>query len=308
MGIISGIILQRTSENKNNSSGLAALIIREMRPKQWSKNFLVFAALIFSIDKIDVYMGLRSFVGFVCFCIVSSCVYIFNDFMDREVDRLHPIKKERPIASGALNPYFALIVGILILALGLSSAIYVNGLFGIIIGCYFLINIAYSIKIKHIVILDVMTIALGFVLRAVGGAVVIGVQTTPWFLVCIMLLALFLAINKRRNELIILEKSSNHHRKVLDNYSIQFIDQMNSLVTTATVVSYALFTFTSGRTVQLMWTIPFVLYGVFRYLYLIYLKNEGGSPDKLLFKDRHLLITVVLYTITTILILLLFEK
>ncbi|GIP06882.1 decaprenyl-phosphate phosphoribosyltransferase [Paenibacillus lautus] len=307
MNVISNAVIQDSPKKSRNLS-IIKLLVREMRPKQWSKNLLVFAALIFSIDRFNLDMGLYAFIGFACFCIISSCVYILNDFVDREADKVHPTKKNRPIASGELNPYVALIFGLVIFLLVISFAVYFNNLFGIVLILYFLLNVAYSFKLKHIVILDVMTIASGFVLRAVGGALVIHVEMTPWFLICTMLLALFLGINKRRNELIVLEKNSSHHRRVLNSYSIQLIDQMNSVVTTATVVSYALFTFTSGRTVQLMWTIPLVLYGIFRYLYLIYVKNEGGSPEKLLFRDKHLLLTVIVYAIITIIVLLLFDK
>lgn len=307
MNVISNAVIQDSPKKSRNLS-IIKLLVREMRPKQWSKNLLVFAALIFSIDRFNLDMGLYAFIGFACFCIISSCVYILNDFVDREADKVHPTKKNRPIASGELNPYVALIFGLVIFLLVISFAVYFNNLFGIVLILYFLLNVAYSFKLKHIVILDVMTIASGFVLRAVGGALVIHVEMTPWFLICTMLLALFLGINKRRNELIVLEKDSSHHRRVLNSYSIQLIDQMNSVVTTATVVSYALFTFTSDRTIQLMWTIPLVLYGIFRYLYLIYVENEGGSPEKLLFRDKHLLLTVIIYALITIVVLLLFDK
>ncbi len=288
-------------------NNILLIFLEQMRWKQWTKNFLVFAALIFSINKIDGSIVINSFLGFICFCLVSSCVYILNDYLDLESDKLHPRKKFRPMASGQLNPRLTIIIAFIILVICGTLAFYLDFLFGIVILGYFILNVAYSLKLKHMVILDVMTIATGFVLRAIGGALVIKVYLTPWFLICIMLLALFLAVNKRRHELLLLDSDSSHHRKVLQSYSLPLIDQMNNIVTSATIVSYALFTFTAGRTVHLMWTIPLVIYGIFRYLYLIYVKNEGGAPDKLLFTDKPILITVVLYAILTIVVLSVFE-
>ncbi|MEK3704886.1 decaprenyl-phosphate phosphoribosyltransferase [Paenibacillus sp. FSL R7-0198] len=297
---VNSLVLNKFEKN------IISLYFEEMRWKQWTKNVLVFAALIFSIEKLDSTKVIYSLLGFICYCLISSCIYIFNDFLDRHSDRLHPVKKFRPIASGRINPYQALIFAALLFLLTIIASFYLSLIFGIVISGYFLLNLCYSVKMKHIVILDIMAIAAGFVLRAIGGAVVINVYLTPWFLVCTMLLALFLAVNKRRNELIILEKDGAGHRKVLSKYSVSLIDQMNNIVTSSTVVSYALFTFTSGRTVHLMWTIPFVLYGIFRYLYLVYVNNEGGAPEKVLYSDKPLLITVVLYVIATVLILYIF--
>ncbi|MGZ9586207.1 decaprenyl-phosphate phosphoribosyltransferase [Paenibacillus marinisediminis] len=284
-----------------------SLMIQEMRPKQWTKNLLVFAALIFSVNNVKYDSLFLALIGFVCFCIISSCVYILNDYLDRDSDKLHPEKKYRPIASGMLSANKALFTGIVLFGITCSISFYINYLFGLIILIYFLLNVAYSIKIKHVVILDVMTIAIGFVLRAVGGAIIIDVKLTPWFLICTLLLALFLATSKRRHELYLLSENGKNHRKVLNHYSFEFIDQMNSIVITATIISYALFTFTSGHTIHLMWTLPFVLYGIFRYLYLIHIKNEGGAPDKILFEDKPLLITVALFTITVVSVLVIFE-
>lgn len=182
-----------------------------------------------------------------------------------------------------------------------------NPLFGVLCIVYFLLNVSYSFVLKHLVILDMMTIATGFVLRAIAGGVLIHVPFTPWFLICTMLLSLFLAIGKRRNELTLLEGNTGSHRKVLDNYSITLLDQFNTIVTTATIISYSLFTFTSDRTIHLMWTIPLVIYGMFRYLYLIHMKNQGGSPDRVLFEDKPILITVMLYVISVVTIFAIFE-
>lgn len=279
----------------------------EMRPRQWTKNLLVFAALIFSIKISNLDMLWKTVVGFFLFCFVSSCVYILNDFMDREADRQHPEKKYRPIASGAINPYAALVfcACLLLLSLAVASAFHIA--FGVLLAVYFALNVAYSMKLKHVVIIDILVIASGFVLRAIGGGLVIDVPFTPWFLICTLLLALFLAISKRRHELILLQSNKGSHRQVLDYYSMDLLNQFNSIVTTATLISYALFTFTSGHTLQLMWTLVFVVYGIFRYLYLIHIEGKGGKPEKVLLQDRHILMTVMLYALSVVVILVYFE-
>ncbi len=282
------------------------LLIKQLRPKQWTKNLLVFAALLFSIQRFSTEMFLKSVTGFLLFCLISSCVYIINDYVDREQDRLHPDKKNRPMASGALNPKLAMSFGILLFSISMITAVYLNVLFAVVLLLYFLINITYSLRLKHVVIIDIMIIASGFVLRAIGGGIVIGVELTPWFLLCTLLLALFLAISKRRHELYLLEEDKKHHRKVLEHYSIDLLNQFNSIVTTATIVFYALFTFTSGHSIYLMWTMPLVIYGIFRYLYLIHKHNKGGKPEQVLFEDKHILVTVILYALLVFAILLLF--
>ncbi|WP_419892682.1 decaprenyl-phosphate phosphoribosyltransferase [Paenibacillus xylanexedens] len=282
-------------------------LIRLLRPKQWTKNLLLFAALLFSFEEIRTETILATLLGFILFSLVAGCVYILNDFVDRDRDRQHPVKKYRPMASGQVNPSHALMFGIILLILSVGTAFMMNPLFGVLCIVYFLLNVSYSFVLKHLVILDMMTIAAGFVLRAIAGGVLIHVPFTPWFLICTMLLSLFLAIGKRRNELTLLEGNTGSHRKVLDNYSITLLDQFNTIVTTATIISYSLFTFTSDRTIHLMWTIPLVIYGMFRYLYLIHMKNQGGSPDRVLFEDKPILITVMLYVISVITIFAIFE-
>ncbi|WP_307417090.1 decaprenyl-phosphate phosphoribosyltransferase [Paenibacillus sp. W2I17] len=282
-------------------------LFRLLRPKQWTKNLLLFAALLFSFEEIRTETILATLLGFILFSLVAGCVYILNDFVDRDRDRQHPVKKYRPMASGQVNPSHALLFGIILLILSVGTAFMMNPLFGVLCIVYFLLNVSYSFVLKHLVILDMMTIAAGFVLRAIAGGVLIHVQFTPWFLICTMLLSLFLAIGKRRNELTLLEGNTGSHRKVLDKYSITLLDQFNTIVTTATIISYSLFTFTSDRTIHLMWTIPLVIYGMFRYLYLIHMKNQGGSPDRVLFEDKPILITVMLYVISVITIFAIFE-
>ncbi|AIF50592.1 decaprenyl-phosphate phosphoribosyltransferase [Pelosinus sp. UFO1] len=292
---------------KDKSGGKALPYLMVLRPKQWTKNLLVFAALIFSIKTVTIHMLLKAVVGFALFCILSSCVYILNDYMDREADSRHPEKKYRPIASGRLDPMRALAFGSVLLCCALGMAFLLKPWFSLLLFGYFMINVAYSIKLKQIVIVDIMVIAFGFVLRAIGGGLVIDVSFTPWFLICTMLLALFLAISKRRHELYLLSENKGEHRKVLEQYSPELLNQLNSIVTTAAIMSYSLFTFTSGHTIQLMWTIPLVMYGIFRYLYLIHMKGKGGRPEKVLVEDGHILATVLLFAIMVASILYYFE-
>lgn len=275
------MLSSRTSTVSSPATGTGSTVsglFRLLRPKQWTKNLLLFAALLFSFEEIRTETILATLLGFILFSLVAGCVYILNDFVDRDRDRQHPVKKYRPMASGQVNPSHALLFGIILLILSVGTAFMMNPLFGVLCIVYFLLNVSYSFVLKHLVILDMMTIAAGFVLRAIAGGVLIHVPFTPWFLICTMLLSLFLAIGKRRNELTLLEGNTGSHRKVLDNYSITLLDQFNTIVTTATIISYSLFTFTSDRTIHLMWTIPLVIYGMFRYLYLIHMKNQEVRP------------------------------
>ncbi|PYE45721.1 decaprenyl-phosphate phosphoribosyltransferase [Paenibacillus barcinonensis] len=293
--------------SSGSGAGTISGLFKLLRPKQWTKNLLLFAALLFSFEEIRTETIAATIAGFLLFSLVAGCVYILNDVVDRERDKQHPTKQFRPIASGQVHPVHAIIFGIVLLVLSLIAAFVMNPLFGVLCIVYFLLNVSYSFVLKHLVILDMMTIAAGFVLRAIAGGVLIHVPFTPWFLICTMLLSLFLAIGKRRNELTLLEGNTGSHRKVLDNYSITLLDQFNTIVTTATIISYSLFTFTSDRTIHLMWTIPLVIYGMFRYLYLIHMKNQGGSPDRVLFEDKPILITVILYVVSVITIFAIFE-
>jgi 4-hydroxybenzoate polyprenyltransferase len=297
------MVLTRIERNKVQSVPL--LLVKQLRPKQWTKNLLVFAAFLFSFNQLDWGLFSRSVLAFFLFSFISSCVYIINDFMDREADAAHPTKRFRPMASGALSPWLALSFGALLLMISLAAGLWLNISFGFLLFLYFIINVVYSVKLKHVVILDVMVIAAGFVMRAIGGGLAINVMLTPWFLICTMLLSLFLAISKRRGELVAVEDSSS--RKVLQFYNKALLDQMNTIVTTATIISYALFTFTSDRTVYLMWTVPLVVYGIFRYLYLIHVEGKGESPDKLLFEDKHILFTTIVYAVSVLFIVYFFE-
>lgn len=274
-------------------------IMASMRPKQWTKNSFVFAGLIFSKYFFYLDAVIRTLYAFLLFSLVSGSVYIINDVVDRDKDKLHPRKSVRPIASGKLKPGEALGYSIIIFAAALSLAFILDfGLF-LILAVYFLLVLMYSLKLKNVVILDVILIAVGFVLRTVGGAVVIHVRISPWLIVCTTLLSLFLALNKRKNELLVLSENAVGHRKILEEYTPELIDQMLSVVTSTTVMSYSLYTFSAGKSYYMMLTIPFVLYGIFRYQYLASSKDMGGSPELVLLKDRPLLINIVLWVITS---------
>jgi 4-hydroxybenzoate polyprenyltransferase len=285
------------------------LLLRSMRPKQWTKNLILFAALIFSHNFLSPLYFFKTVAAFFIFCVISGSVYIINDLFDLKQDKNHPIKCTRPLASGALKPSVAIIATAVLLFLSIVSALLLTNLnFMLIALGYFSLQIAYSTVLKHIVILDVFSIAAGFVLRAIAGAEVIEVPFSTWLLFCTILLSLFLALSKRRHELILLEDDAIHHRKILFEYSPYLLDQMISVVTASTVITYTLYT-VSEETVskfgtdRLKYTIPFVLYGIFRYLYLIHQKNEGGSPEKVMLNDFPLLVCIMLYGITVGLIL-----
>jgi 4-hydroxybenzoate polyprenyltransferase len=288
---------------KKDGGHTALLLLKQLRPKQWTKNLLLFAAPLFSISSIHLYELVKVTIGFWLFCFVSGSIYILNDYVDREADRIHPEKKYRPMAAGVLNPTIALLFGAFLLLCSFVVAYKLGASFLGVLWSYLLLNVLYSFKLKHIVIIDMMVIAAGFVLRAVAGGLIIHVPFTPWFLLCILWLALFLATSKRRHELYLFGKQEGETRKVLQHYSLDLLNQLNTIVTTATVMCYALFTFTSHHTVYLMWTIPLVIYGIFRYLYLIHMEGKGGTPEKVLLSDRHILVTVILYAVSVFFIL-----
>ncbi|WP_454192643.1 decaprenyl-phosphate phosphoribosyltransferase [Paenibacillus sp. Marseille-Q7038] len=283
------------------------LLMRQLRIKQWTKNVLIFSVLIFSLDHFSMLNFVNTVIGFILFCFVSGSVYILNDYVDIEADKIHPTKKNRPMASGELNPKFTILFGIVLLTLSIVMSLFLSYLFTIVLVTYFIINVLYSLKLKEVVIIDIMIIAAGFVLRALAGGLIINVNITPWFLLCTLLLSLFLAIGKRRNELFILNTESTTHRKVLGKYNMMLLDQLMVIVATSTIICYSMFTFSSGRTIHLMWTIPLVIYGIFRYLYLVHVEEKGGSPDRILLEDKHILYTVILYVLTVIVILITFE-
>jgi len=277
--------------------------IRALRPKQWSKNVLLFAALVFSLNYDNLGKFLQVLEGFGCFCLISSVGYIYNDLRDREADKLHPKKKKRPIASGELSVQSAWVLLVILAVGGFAWSYMLSPLFAAVASAYFVSTLSYSLFFKDHVIIDVMMIAGGFLWRAAAGAVVISVSISPWLLLCTGFLALFLGFNKRRGELQLLEDQAGEHRKNLAEYTPSLLDEFQSITTSGTVISYAIYTVLASPTPWLLLTLPHVLYGIFRYIYLVQVKNEGGAPDETLYKDRPILITCVLYLATVIAIL-----
>ncbi|MBI2471277.1 MAG: decaprenyl-phosphate phosphoribosyltransferase [Planctomycetes bacterium] len=280
-------------------------ILLSMRPEQWIKNFFVFTALLFSKNLLNLPKGIEAIIGFIIFCMITGCAYIINDLIDLEKDELHPIKSRRQLASGQLRKGTAVKLVVLVCLAGLFLAFYMNVLFGIIVLTYYLLNIGYSIYLKNFVIIDVVSIAAGFVLRVLGGAVIISVVASQWLILCTILLSLFLGFSKRRHELILLNDSATIHRSVLEHYSPYFLDQMIAVVTASTLICYALYTMSKDTieklgTSKLIYTIPFVLYGIFRYLYLVHQKEEGGSPTEIMFTDKPMIINICLWVISSV--------
>jgi 4-hydroxybenzoate polyprenyltransferase len=272
-----------------------------MRPKQWAKNVFVFVGIFFDGAVADPHKLLKSAIAFVIFCLVSSAIYLINDLVDIEKDRLHPIKRNRPLASGALAPGVARVTAVVLLAVTLPAAFYLQTVFGILVALYAGMTILYSFVLKNIVILDVMTIAAGFVLRvAAGAAVVVVTRFSPWLYVCTTLGALFIGINKRRNELLLLAENANGHRASLQDYNRALLDDMTTLVTSTALAAYSFYTFSAPNLPAnhtMMLTIPIVIYGIFRYQYLVRVKNLGGAPEDLVLGDRPLLLALVLYAL-----------
>ncbi len=277
------------------------VLIQALRPRQWTKNLLVFAALLFAQKATEAHAVAEAVEAFVIFCLLASSMYLINDALDREQDRLDPVKSQRPLASGRMSVTTALIMAIVLLAAGLIGAYMAAGYPLLKVSlAYVGITLLYSGLLKHIVIVDVFAIAAGFVLRAVAGAVAIQAVISPWLIICTLLLSLFLALAKRRCEIMTLGEQAHSHRPSLAEYSPVLLDQMISVVTASTLMSYALYTI-SERTVtligstNLLYTIPFVIYGIFRYLYLVYQKEQGGHPERALLSDGPLLLNVLLY-------------
>jgi 4-hydroxybenzoate polyprenyltransferase len=260
-----------------------------MRPKQWTKNVFIFTALAFDLKLFDPVYVVKTILAAALFCILSGCVYLVNDLTDVEKDRQHPIKRHRPLASGRLSRSQAVGAAAFLPLVTLSLSFLLNVQFGLIGLAYFLIQLAYSFALKNMVILDVAVIATGFVLRVAAGSAVVEAQRfSPWLYVCMTMLALFLGFGKRRNELVVLNASAVHHRKVLQEYSPQLLDEMIALAASSFVIAYSLYTFSAANlpaNKSMMLTIPFILYDIFRYLYLIHQKNKGGSPEEILIRD-----------------------
>lgn len=290
-------------------SNMWALFV-SLRPKQWTKNGLVLLGLVFSLSLRDPHLTARALLAFLVFCALASATYLVNDVIDLKRDRQHPVKRRRPIASGEVSPAEALAVAAAMLAAALALAVNINSAFALTALAYPILTMSYSLWLKHIAIVEVLAVAAGFVLRAAAGAVAIGVPISPWLYMCTLLGALFLAASKRRAELVLLEEFASGHRRSLEGYTVQFLDQMIAVLAAASVIAYSLYTFSAEnlpRNQAMMLTIPFVLYGIFRYLYLVQTRQGGGTPEEALLGDKPLLVTVVGWGIASTLIIYLFR-
>ncbi len=283
-------------------------LLESLRPGQWLKNGFVFAALIFSRSLTDWHRNLRVTLAASFFCLMSSAAYLLNDILDATEDRNHPLKRLRPLASGRLSVRTAASVAALLAVVALGGAWALDSTFFIVLVSYAGLNLLYSWFLKRVILLDVFVVAAGFLFRVIGGAVVIHVEFSSWLIVCTILVALFLALSKRRHELVVLGEGASNHRAILANYSPYFLDQLIAIVTASTVMSYALYTLSPdvrtkfpGKRLEL--TVPFVLFGIFRYLYLVHQKEEGGNPTRVLLTDFVLLSVVLMWAISVILII-----
>ena len=274
-----------------------------LRPKQWTKNLILFAGLVFSHNLFDLSLFWVSSLAFISFCLLSGAVYVINDLVDIQEDLNHPKKKNRPLPSGRLTIKQAVFIFAASMGLSLITAWALGIYFLLIAMLYFALVVSYSFWLKHIVIFDIFAISLGFLLRVIAGAVVIDVRISPWLLICTLLLSLFLALTKRRYEFVSLENDGVDHRRVLEQYSVAFLDQLISIVTATTIMAYSLYSFTASDTEQLMITIPFVIFGLFRYLFLVYKKDMGGSPEEVLFKDKPFIFNLLLWVLTSVVLL-----
>jgi 4-hydroxybenzoate polyprenyltransferase len=285
----------------------AASLFVSLRPDQWTKNLIVFAALIFAVKLLDPAALAYASAAFLIFCALSGAVYLINDVSDRDQDRLHPLKRMRPIAAGDLSPGAALAFAAVLSVIALAASFALRPAFAATAAAYLALFVVYTRSLKHIVILDVMAIAVGFVLRAVAGGLVIHVHVSNWLLVCTMLGALFLGLAKRRHEMTLLAEGAKGHRRILEEYDPYLLDQMIGVVAASTMVAYIIYcaspeTHASFGTEWMVLTTPFPIYGLFRYLYLVHRKSGGGSPSDMLLTDRPLLACVALWGVAVVLI------
>ncbi|HEY2906768.1 MAG TPA: decaprenyl-phosphate phosphoribosyltransferase [Vicinamibacterales bacterium] len=297
-----------TSASGVSERSVALNLLLSTRPSQWTKNLLVFAGVLFGLRLFEVRAVGDAVAAFAIFCALSGSVYILNDIADRDADRQHPLKRRRPIASGAVSLPVAAAAAALLGAVGLAGAFRLSVPFGAVAVAYLLLQAAYTHILKNVVILDVLAIAIGFVLRAVGGAVAVNVEISRWLLVCTILLALFIALAKRRHEIVLLADTAASHRAILGEYSLYLLDQMIAVVTASTLISYVFYTISPETAAKfgtewLGLTIPFPLYGIFRYLYLVHHRAGGGSPADLLLTDRPLLVCVALWVVAVAIII-----
>jgi 4-hydroxybenzoate polyprenyltransferase len=279
-------------------------LIKTMRPRQWVKSIIVFAALVFDGKLFVPELFLKTTLIYICFCLLSSAVYILNDLVDMEKDRQHPRKRNRPLASGRLDPRFAVVGGVVLGVVSIGLAFAVAPLAGVVLLAYLAQNIAYSFWLKNIVIIDVMVLSLGFLLRVVAGVVVVQVENfSPWLYICVTLLALFLGFGKRRQEIVLLEGGAGSHRASLDEYNLPLLDQIITIITTSTLIAYTFYSFDAATALahnRMLITVPFVFYFIARYLYLVHVKGLGGAPDELLLEDKPLLINSALWAVTVV--------
>lgn len=282
--------------------------VRALRIYQWPKNLVVFAALVFAQEMDDPTQVLRTIAAFITFCMASSAMYLANDLHDLEGDRLHPEKRHRPLASGAMSISTAVVLIVGLGAAALVSAWVIHVDFLLALGAYIVLNLAYSFALKHMIILDVLAIAVGFVIRAMAGALAIDVAFSNWLVVCTLFLALFLAIGKRRNEIDLMEADAGTHRAVLSQYTVAYLDSLIIIVAAATLLSYAIYTCSPEvvdrlGTDKLYLTVPFVVFGLFRYLHLVHHHMGGGDPSRVLLKDAPMALTVILWGLACVVIL-----
>jgi 4-hydroxybenzoate polyprenyltransferase len=286
-------------------------LLRTLRPRQWIKNGFVFIALVFDQKLTNWELLFRTTAAFVLFCMISSTVYIINDLVDLEKDKQHPKKMNRALPKGQLKPWFAILSAIGILLVCLPLSFWLNPYFGLIILTYLLMNLAYSFVLKNIVLIDVMVIAAGFLLRVAAGVVIAEAERfSPWLYLCTLLLALFLAIGKRRHELTLLAAGANSHRKILEQYNTKLLDDMTHLVTSGLLIAYSIYTFSAQNlpaNYLMMTTIPFAIYFLFRYQYLVHVKGEGGAPEMLLYTDKPLLLDLLMWGGAVLLIMYVFN-
>jgi 4-hydroxybenzoate polyprenyltransferase len=283
-------------------------ILKSLRPAQWTKNLFVFAALVFSKGVLIGDSLLRSVAAFAVFCLLSGALYLVNDVGDIEEDKRHPKKSLRPVAAGRISPGAAIAWAVALGGVALAGAFALRPMFGLVASIYAVLMIAYTFVLKHIVIVDVFLIASGFILRVVAGGVAIAVPLSSWLIICTSLLSLFIAFGKRRHEIVFLDIDATLHRPILHEYSAYLLDQMISVVTASTVIAYCLYTISDETirkfgTSNLVYTTPFVLYGVFRYLYLVHQKGQGGSPEEMIVRDKPLAAAIVLWIAAVIVIL-----
>jgi 4-hydroxybenzoate polyprenyltransferase len=268
-------------------------ILISMRPKQWYKNLIIFIGIVFSINLLNFNLWINVISAFVVFCLLSGSIYIINDYSDINKDLNHPKKCKRPIASGRLKKSYALVFSVISIVIALLIAYSVNTPLLLISLIFFGLQLLYSLFLKEIIIVDILVISVGFVIRAIAGSLAITVLVSPWLIICTFLLALFLALGKRKHELILLKDKASNHRKILESYSEDMLDQMTNITTSVLIMSYSLYTFFT-QNIYMMTTIPLAFYGIFRYMFLIHRTDVGGEPE-MLFKDKGMVISIIIW-------------